>query len=175
MWFKATHDALTSLWDRGAVLGILDRELLRARRENGAVSLLLCDLDHFKQINDVYGHLVGDKVLQEVALRLSASTRPYDAVGRYGGEEFLILLTGCNADLAKVRAEEICEAVSRRPFAIEDKLLSPTLSIGTVTSSEWSSGVSADQLLHQADQALYRAKANGRNCVCSSPPPSVKA
>jgi diguanylate cyclase (GGDEF)-like protein len=175
MWFKATHDALTSLWDRGAVLGILDRELLRARRENGAVSLLLCDLDHFKQINDVYGHLVGDKVLQEVALRLSASTRPYDAVGRYGGEEFLILLTSCNADLAKVRAEEICEAVSRRPFAIEDKLLSPTLSIGTVTSSEWSSGVSADQLLHQADQALYRAKANGRNCVCSSPPPSVKA
>jgi two-component system cell cycle response regulator len=177
MWFKATHDALTSLWDRGAVMGILDRELCRARREGGCVSLLLCDLDHFKQVNDVHGHLAGDKVLQEAAARLSSLIRPYDAAGRYGGEEFLILLTGCSADDTKMRAEDLRNSVCSRPFEIpeEEVSLTMTISIGTVTSGDWSSTVTADQLLHAADQALYRAKAQGRNCVCFSQPPMVSA
>jgi two-component system, cell cycle response regulator len=175
MWFKATHDALTSLWDRGAVMGILDRELSRARREACTVSLLLCDLDHFKQINDVHGHLAGDRVLQEAASRLSSLIRPYDAAGRYGGEEFLILLTGCGADETKMRAEELRKSICSRPFEITDGEVSLTISIGTVSSVGWSSTVTADQLLHAADQALYRAKAQGRNCVCVSEPPVVSA
>src|SRR6266702_7920757 len=116
MRFKATHDALTSLWNRGAILSLLRSELSRSIREHSPVSLLLCDVDHFKQINDVHGHLVGDEVLQEVSTRLFDAVRSHDAVGRYGGEEFIVVLNGCNGDDLKVRAEQVRRAISDLPF-----------------------------------------------------------
>jgi two-component system, cell cycle response regulator len=171
MRFRATHDSLTSLWNRAAVLADFDRELARSRREGGAVSILLCDLDHFKQVNDVHGHLVGDEVLKEVATRLLGSVRPYDVVARYGGEEFLILLVACDATFAHRRAEELRESIADCPFATTKGPLSLTISIGTLTSSDWPNNLTGNQLLIEADQALYLAKAKGRNYVYVTRPP----
>ena len=106
MRFKATHDPLTSLWDRGAILTLLRSELNRSERAHSPISLLLCDIDHFKSINDGYGHQTGDEVLEEVSTRLLDGVRSHDAVGRYGGEEFLVLLNGCSGEQLKERAEE---------------------------------------------------------------------
>src|SRR5438477_2580900 len=101
MRFKATHDALTCLWNRGMILDLLQREITRVRREgkDGAVTIVLGDVDHFKKVNDSYGHGVGDEVLREVGCRLTDSVRSYDSVSRYGGEEFLIVLSGCHTEL----------------------------------------------------------------------------
>src|ERR1700687_2078856 len=106
MRFKATHDPLTSLFNRGVIVDLLARELSRTRRENGCTVVMLGDLDHFKSVNDGYGHLVGDEVLREIARRLLASVRLYDFVGRYGGEEFLVVLNNCDASSSLLRAEE---------------------------------------------------------------------
>jgi two-component system, cell cycle response regulator len=165
MRFRATHDALTSLWNRGAIVGDFERELARSRREHGVVSILICDIDHFKQVNDVHGHQAGDEVLRQVSSRLLSSVRSYDMVGRYGGEEFLLVLSGCDSRLAQRRAEEIRNAVASNPFETSDGLLPLSVSIGTLTSNDWDSRLSTTQLLNEADRALYRAKANGRNCV----------
>lgn len=165
MRFRATHDALTSLWNRGAIVADFERELARSRREHGVVSILICDIDHFKQVNDVHGHQAGDEVLRQVSSRLLSSVRSYDMVGRYGGEEFLLVLSGCDSRLAQRRAEEIRNAVASNPFETSDGLLPLSVSIGTLTSNDWDSGFSTTQLLNEADRALYRAKANGRNCV----------
>jgi two-component system, cell cycle response regulator len=165
MRFKATHDALTSLWNRGAVVADFERELSRSRREKGVVSVLICDIDHFKQVNDVHGHQTGDEVLREVSSRLLSSVRSYDRVGRYGGEEFLIVLSGCDSQLAQKRAEEIRCAVAASSFKTFEGPLSLSVSIGVLTSSDWNPGLSSTQLLNEADRALYRAKESGRNCV----------
>jgi two-component system, cell cycle response regulator len=113
MRFKATHDALTMVWNRGVIMDLLSRELSRSQREHGSTVLLLADLDHFKSVNDKYGHLVGDEVLKEVSRRLLGSIRAYDFVGRYGGEEFLIVLNNCNSNSAMARAEEIRTAIGK--------------------------------------------------------------
>ena len=165
MRFRATHDALTSLWNRGAIVADFERELARSRREHGVVSILICDIDHFKQVNDVHGHQAGDEVLRQVSSRLLSSVRSYDMVGRYGGEEFLLVLSGCDSRLAQRRAEEIRNAVASNSFETSNGLLPLSVSIGTLTSIDWDSGLSTVQLLNEADRALYRAKANGRNCV----------
>jgi two-component system cell cycle response regulator len=164
MRFKATHDALTSLWNRGSILALLDDELLRVEREQGICSLLLCDVDHFKQINDVHGHLVGDVVLREVAKQLSIGVRPGDAVGRYGGEEFLIILRDCGSDSLGRRAEEIRQAVAACSIAGIPQALSVSVSIGAVTI-DGCSGHATEGCLSQIDAALYRAKTQGRNQV----------
>lgn len=165
MRFKATHDALTGLWNRGTVVAEFDRELARARREHTDLSIFICDLDHFKAVNDVHGHLVGDQVLQCVSTRLIDSVRNYDMVGRYGGEEFLIVLAGCDPSLAQRRAEEIRVSIACHSFHTNSGPLTKTLSIGVLTSSEWPNHLTSTQLLNEADRALYRAKANGRNRV----------
>lgn len=169
MRFKATHDPLTQLWNHGLILEFLERELNRARREGTALAVLLCDLDHFKSINDTYGHLVGDEVLRETARRLLAAVRPYDAVGRYGGEEFLVLMPNCDKPCARDRAEQIQALVSERPVLTAQGPVSFTLSVGALISSDWRQ-FSAEQLLTQADLALYQAKEAGRNRVVFSPP-----
>jgi two-component system, cell cycle response regulator len=164
MRFKATHDALTSIWNRGVIMDLLGRELMRSQRESGCTIVLLGDVDHFKAVNDTDGHLVGDEVLQEIARRLLLSIRSYDFVGRYGGEEFLLVLNNCKPQFAEVRAEDIRKIVSSRPIQTLAGPLQITMSFGLLLSDGW--GVRpVEELLHEVDAALYAAKAAGRNCV----------
>lgn len=164
MRFKATHDALTSLLNRGVMLDLLSRELARSSRERSCTSILMCDIDHFKNVNDTHGHAVGDEVLREVANRLRSSVRSYDFVGRYGGEEFLVVLNNCEPPFAVTRAEEIRKNVALHPIQTAHGAVQVTISSGLLFSRDW--GVrSAEDLLHEADVALYAAKAAGRNCV----------
>src|SRR6266566_1227573 len=164
MRFRATHDALTSLWNRGVIMDLLGRELARSRREHVSTAILMCDLDHFKSVNDTYGHVNGDDVLKETAKRLLASVRSYDFVGRYGGEEFLIVLNNCKPAFAFARAEEIRKGIAQRPMPSSSGPVSITMSLGLLLSQEWSCRPVED-LLQEADAALYAAKAAGRNCV----------
>jgi len=108
----ATHDSLTGLMNRGEILAMLLRELERARREHKPVGVILGDIDHFKSVNDTLGHLFGDEALREVARRLREQLRVYDGVGRYGGEEFLLILPNCDLPNALLRANELREAVA---------------------------------------------------------------
>jgi two-component system, cell cycle response regulator len=170
MRFKATHDALTSIWNRGVIMDLLGRELMRSQRECACTIVLLGDVDHFKSVNDTHGHLVGDEVLQEIARRLLLSIRSYDFVGRYGGEEFLLVLNNCKPQFAEARAEDIRRIVSSRPVQTLAGPLNITMSFGLLLSDVW--GVRpVEELLHEVDAALYAAKAAGRNCVRVAKPP----
>jgi two-component system, cell cycle response regulator len=168
MRFKATHDALTGLWNHGAILGILRSELNRCALEDAPLSLLLCDLDHFKKVNDVHGHPAGDEVLRQVATRLKGAVRSDDSVGRYGGEEFLIVLRGCPASHISGRAEKVREAVSCRAFPLEDASISMSLSIGALSVGKCDASLPFELLLKNVDGSLYLAKSAGRNCVILS-------
>jgi two-component system cell cycle response regulator len=168
MRFKATHDPLTSLWDRGAVLALLQSELNRSRRDQSPVSLMLCDVDHFKNVNDTYGHTVGDEVLQEVSKRLQDAVRSHDAVGRYGGEEFLIVMGGTGRDELRERAEQVRSAISCLPFLTSQGEIAVSLSIGIVTIDNWNKSLPVELFLKEADDALYQAKADGRDRVVSA-------
>ena len=162
MRYKAMHDTLTGVWNRGAILETLDREVWRSRRERLSLGVLIADLDHFKSVNDTYGHPVGDAVLREVTKRMQADIRPYDSVGRYGGEEFLVLLPGCDASETHEKAERLRQAISQDPILTASGELKITMSVGAATSGDWPDG-SATELLHMADLALYRAKHEGRD------------
>jgi diguanylate cyclase (GGDEF)-like protein len=162
MRFKATHDTLTGVWNRGSILETLDREVWRSRREGLPLGVLIADLDHFKSVNDTYGHLAGNGVLLEITKRMQMNVRPYDAVGRYGGEEFLVLLPGCNGSTTQEKAERLRDAIVREPVATAAGDLKVTMSIGGVTTADWP-GENANSILQMADSALYRAKKEGRN------------
>ena len=162
MRFRATHDPLTGLWNRGAILDTLNREMDRSRREHISVGVLIADLDHFKSVNDTYGHLTGDSVLREVARRMLADARSYDAVGRYGGEEFLILLPGCDGQETRLKAERLRQKIVQHPIETPSGPLEITISIGGVATEDWPRDA-ANQILQMADSALYRAKEEGRN------------
>lgn len=164
MRFRATHDTLTHLWNRGVILDLLGRELARCRRERENVGVILADLDHFKKINDTYGHLVGDEVLRETARRLLGSVRSYDYVGRYGGEEFLIVLSNCDQRFAQPRAEQIRRSISDTPVHTAAGPIHVAMSLGLLLSEEWKA-LSVEALLSEVDSALYAAKAEGRNRV----------
>jgi diguanylate cyclase (GGDEF)-like protein len=171
---KASHDALTGVWNRGAILDALKRELVRAEREGTFVGVLLGDLDHFKSVNDTYGHLAGDAVLKEASQRISAAVRSYDSVGRYGGEEFLVILSSCedDGDMLK-QAERIRSTVCAGPVISSEGEIPVTLSLGVASSSEYQE---VEDILRAADAALYRAKRAGRNRVevaCATEPKSV--
>jgi two-component system cell cycle response regulator len=165
---QATRDYLTTLWNRSSILGILDRELARSARERTACSVVLVDLDHFKLINDQYGHFAGDLALQEAARRMQNSVRPYDAVGRYGGEEFLIVLPGCDEESTRGQAERMRQALYKTPLDLPQDSVSFSASFGCSTFSGHGS-VHPGALIRTADEALYKAKANGRNCVVADP------
>jgi two-component system, cell cycle response regulator len=160
MRFKATHDPLTTLWNRGTILEALDHTLQREHPSG----VLLCDVDHFKGINDIHGHLAGDGVLREIARRLRSATRPDDAIGRYGGEEFLVLLAGCDERSLPERAERLCIKMSDTSFDIERDSVSVTLSIGAVAVNG-NKRHSHEDVLRRVDEALYLAKEKGRNRV----------
>lgn len=160
--FQAMHDVLTGLFNRRAILEMLEREGARLVREDGWMSVLMVDVDHFKKLNDTHGHLVGDVALQEVAQRIKKAVRPYDSVGRYGGEEFLAVAPGCRVEDAPALGERIRRQVSETPLVIGDRELDITVSIGVSTGRP---GAPATQLLRGADAALYAAKDAGRNRV----------
>lgn len=162
--FAATHDFLTDLLNRSEILAALEREFARAGRDEKPTAIILGDIDHFKKVNDTLGHAAGDEVLKEVAKRLKLDLRPYDVVGRYGGEEFLLILPGCNLASGAKRADEIRHAVGQSPVNTGFGNVSVTISMGvTVTSASRSGNVS--ELLREADVSLYAAKKNGRNRV----------
>lgn len=162
MRFKATHDTLTGVWNRGAIVETLEKEVWRSRREDTSLGVLLVDLDHFKSVNDTYGHLVGDAVLQEVTRRVQNDIRPYDAVGRYGGEEFLILLPGCGGSETRDKADRFRDGLHALPVATAAGDLKVTMSIGGIATAEWPRET-PNQILQMVDLALYRAKEEGRN------------
>jgi diguanylate cyclase (GGDEF)-like protein len=173
MRFQATHDLLTSLWNRGVIMELVTREVARTRREGSCTAVMMCDIDHFKRINDQFGHAAGDEVLREVARRLQLSVRSYDMVGRYGGEEFLVALNRCDPGSAVSRAENLRGVIGGRPFQAGNQRLNVSISIGLALSTDFA-GYSVDEILHEADMALYAAKAAGRNCVRVAAPGSRK-
>jgi len=160
----AEHDDLTGLWNHRIIIQRLRQEVGRAGREGGPLSVMLVDLDHFKYVNDNFGHPAGDLVLREIAAILQRSVRSYDWVGRYGGEEFLLILPGSGLTSARRRAEQFRMAVEAAHIPNGDTDIPVTASFGVA------SGYASDYetLIQAADVALYRAKANGRNCVVAT-------
>jgi two-component system, cell cycle response regulator len=169
MRHAATHDSLTGLMNRGEILGMLQRELERGRRERTPVGVILGDVDHFKSVNDTLGHLFGDEALREIGRRLRAQLRVYDGVGRYGGEEFLMILPNCDLPNTLLRANELREIVGSTPVICsgEERLI--TMSMGVAVSNTDGKN-ELEALLNQADAGLYAAKENGRNRIehCTS-------
>ncbi len=163
--FQAAHDSLTGLWSRGAILEQLARELERARRQQTVLSVVVGDLDHFKVINDTYGHLCGDVVLRESAHRLVGLMRGYDAVGRYGGEEFLLVLPGYDAAKSPARSHELVDVLAAQPFDWNGTEINVRCSFGVTVTRPWLDHSTIDDLIRRADKALYEAKRNGRNRV----------
>jgi len=162
----ARFDALTGVLSRRALLEALDAEVERAKRYGGALACLMLDLDHFKILNDTYGHQFGDKVLHRIAKVISEHCRTSDHLGRYGGEEFLIILPETRIDGAIMFAERVRLAVAETSLDRNEERI--TLSIGV---AEWRNGDgSSRRLIAEADRALLEAKAAGRNHVVANQP-----
>lgn len=160
---QATHDVLTGAFNRRTVLEGLQRELSRAQREGTSVGVILMDLDHFKLINDTHGHPMGDMVLREAVYRLQRELRSHDLLGRYGGEEFLIVLPGCPIAETVTVAERLRQRLASEPIKLSEGQILVTGSFGVASSTADSENVEA--LIQTADASLYRAKHEGRNRV----------
>ncbi len=161
--FLAAHDPLTGVLNRREAFRRLGEERARAERVEGSVGIILLDLDHFKKINDVFGHLAGDELLVEATDRLKGILRTYDVIGRYGGEEFMIILPGANLEQAGEVAERFRKAISGKEFRLDTEMLKVTASLGVTSTTD--ANRPEEELLAEADQALYRAKWNGRDRV----------
>jgi two-component system cell cycle response regulator len=162
--YRAARDALTNIYNRGAIIDVLEKEVARQERSHRAVSVILCDLDHFRTINEMYGHAAGDTVLRAVTERMATLMRPYDSFGRYGGEEILCVLPDCEMAGALEVAERMRSRVADQLVPTATGEVAITVSLGVATMSHRQAS-SLSALLQQADDALYRAKMNGRNCV----------
>jgi len=161
---QASIDALTKLYNRRAMEDFSYKEILRAQRENTPISIILMDIDLFKQVNDNYGHQAGDKVLQEFSLRLKNSLRQYDILSRYGGEEFMLLLPNTDSQIALTIAEKLRLTIAQPVFEIKvSPPLSVTASFGVASIQD--DNINWQQLVSFADNALYQAKNNGRDQV----------
>ncbi len=160
-------DSLTRVWNRSGIMEMMERELGDAFRRREQVGVVMCDIDHFKKINDTYGHPVGDTVLIEVVKRLLSAVRGHDAIGRVGGEEFLVILPACSTPELGMVAERMRTHVSERPIVTSAGPINVTMSFGTAV---YGPGVErdADKLIKTADDALYLAKTSGRNRVVTS-------
>lgn len=161
---QATHDALSGLWNRATILEVLDKELARAHRAKQPAAALMIDIDNFKHINDTLGHLAGDAVLREVSRRLAEVVRRGDSLGRYGGEEFLVVLSMENHPGAEIAAERFRARIASPPIYAGSEALSITVSVGVGVVAP-DHDVQSETLLKLADEALYAAKASGRNRV----------
>jgi diguanylate cyclase (GGDEF)-like protein len=166
--YEATHDHLTGVWNRSAIIESLKREMARGRREGKPVGVAMADIDHFKQVNDAFGHLVGDAVLREAAERFRAALRLYDGIGRYGGEEFMVVMPGCDLANAQKVAERLRQDLCQTPLRAFQGGLRITISIG-VTSVGDIRHVDVEPVIKTADDALYEAKRAGRDCVVARP------
>ena len=163
---QAMRDSLTGLLNHRAILGELEKELARSVREGHPVGVMMADLDNFKDVNDTFGHAAGDVVLCETARKIEASIRPYDTIGRYGGEEFVVVLPGCALDEAVKRAESIREFVCGQSVSVGETSIPITMSIGVAVTQ---GDAEHSQILRAADEALYAAKNSGRNRVAAAP------
>jgi diguanylate cyclase (GGDEF)-like protein len=161
----ASHDALTGLLNRRAIMEALPKEIKRIERQDQILCIGMCDIDHFKQINDTYGHLVGDEVLKEVTKRMKGILRDHDLIGRYGGEEFLVIIHVNNIESGVVAYQRICQAVSALPIKINELSISITISCGITSYSPDHDNHDITKLIASADDALYQAKDAGRNQV----------
>jgi two-component system, cell cycle response regulator len=162
---RADKDLLTMLPNRSAIQSILEAEMARCDRDNRSVGIILLDLDHFKSINDTYGHFAGDAVLKETSSRFRGNMRPYDRIGRYGGEEFLVVLPNCDLEQASHQAERMRLILSDQHMYVDGHELRVTASFGVTVSEGLTRAPEA--LIRVADQALYFAKDKGRNCVAT--------
>lgn len=160
----ATQDSLTGVLNRRAVLETLHNELIRGVRQHVPLGVILADLDHFKSINDTHGHAAGDAVLCEAARRMVAALRPYDRLGRYGGEEFLVVAPGCGLEDVVGVAERLRLALLAEPVQTRGGSIGISASFGVISSARFSH-IDAEALIQAADEGLYQAKASGRNCV----------
>ncbi len=160
---QAMKDTLTGLWNRTAFEDLFNAELERAARSGSHVGLLLLDVDHFKAVNDTHGHATGDAVLRSVAQVLKRNVRPYDFVGRFGGEEFLIAMPGCTAAQLREQAERVRATVATETILACGERIVVTVSVGATASCEANASLGA--ILAAADAAMYRAKKAGRNRV----------
>jgi two-component system cell cycle response regulator len=161
---EAVHDPLTGLFNRRIVEETLEAESDRSSREGTSLSIVMLDIDNFKRVNDTLGHLAGDSVLREIAVKISNSVRTYDVVARYGGEEFLMILPGCSGKEAYELAERVRRRIADEIMDTSEGMIAITASLGIVTTK---SGVKLDstELIAAVDAAMYKAKANGRNRV----------
>jgi len=162
---EATHDFLTGTLNRRAILEALSRELSREKRKPVGLTVGICDIDHFKKVNDVYGHMVGDEVLCGFVNRLQGQLREYDLLGRFGGEEFVVITPGLAEKDAISLYGRFHQAIAEKPLPTKSGDISITISIGIAT---WKPDDRMDVLLTAADTALYQAKREGRDRVCCS-------
>jgi diguanylate cyclase (GGDEF)-like protein len=162
----AMHDSLTGLYNHRLLIELLERELATGRRKAQPVSFCMADIDHFKVLNDRYGHQAGDQVLQEVSRLLIQGLRKSDPVGRYGGEEFGIVLGGCSPDKAEALCERLRQVIETHPFVVLGQSVTVTVSLG-LAHADPEEDVSETDLVRRADLALYKAKEQGRNRLVS--------
>jgi len=162
--FQASHDALTGLWNRRAIMEKIQQELDRCGRDGTDLGIVIADVDHFKRVNDHYGHLAGDAVLRDLAKRIDSSLRSYDAVGRYGGEEFIILLPSCDGAGAGEMAERLRACIADVPVRTDEGEIRCTMSFGA-SALEGRVVYDLNALIKEADEALLLAKNRGRNRV----------
>ncbi|HOJ63161.1 MAG TPA: diguanylate cyclase [Spirochaetota bacterium] len=160
--YASTHDELTTLYNRAAIFDFLENDINRIKRIKTHISLLMFDIDFFKNINDTYGHTVGDEILRSLSLLIKNHIREIDLMGRYGGEEFLIILPDTNLQEAAIMAERILNLVRCYEFQTSKGPINLTISIGI---AEYKEGETIDQFIERVDQKLYEAKNSGRNCI----------
>ncbi len=165
--YQASHDYLTGILNRQGILERLEQELQRAKREQCTVAVAICDIDHFKRVNDNYGHHVGDHVLKQFAQTIKQKLRPYDHVGRYGGEEFLLVLSGKTTDFVDV-VERVQKQIAASPVELDGDSITITISVG-LSNLLHDDNYDRERLLLTADAALYQAKESGRNRVVKAP------
>ncbi len=163
MRYQAEHDGLTGLWNHRIIMQRLGIEMNHSDRDRSPLSVVLIDVDHFKRVNDTHGHLAGDRVLKAISEILTNSVRPYDYVGRYGGEEFLLILPDCTMESALLRAEELRAAIQAACIQEGESILQVTASFGV--GSAFPSHYDPETVIRAVDSALYQAKSEGRNCV----------
>ncbi|MGH8583244.1 MAG: diguanylate cyclase [Gammaproteobacteria bacterium] len=169
---EAALDPLTGIWSRRGIEEVLGREFARSLREGRPLAALMIDLDRFQAVNDAHGRVVGDEMLRELVRRMQAGLRGTDAIGRYGGEEFLVVLSGANAILCGEIAERLRLRIARQPLATRIGEVAVTASIGAA-ATHIPSGTLAERLIQRAGDALLEAKRAGRNRVTIAADDSV--